>query len=82
MTSSARTGNDSGTCGDGPRRKQAREGVENFNYKFVDWADLPAPPAAVPKLDVARNGQGVPGGASAERLKASLAHTSALNGLE
>jgi hypothetical protein len=34
--------------------------VENFNYKFVDWADLPAPPAAVPKLDATRNGQGVP----------------------
>ena len=31
--------------------------VENLNYKFMDWADLPAPPAAAPKLDVARNGQ-------------------------
>jgi hypothetical protein len=57
--------------------------VENFNYKFVDWADLPAPPPAVPKLDVARNGQGMPGGAlAALERRESLARAPSLNGLE
>jgi hypothetical protein len=57
--------------------------VENFDYKFVDWADLPAPPAAVPKPDVARNGQGMPGGAlAALERRESLARAPSLNGLE
>jgi Permuted papain-like amidase enzyme, YaeF/YiiX, C92 family len=33
--------------------------VEHFNYKFMDWADLPAKPSAGPKPNVARNGQAV-----------------------
>jgi hypothetical protein len=39
--------------------------AESFNYKFVDWADLPAKPPATPTLNVACNGQGIPAGASA-----------------
>src|SRR5216683_6066535 len=39
--------------------------VENFNYKFMDWADLPAQPPAGPKPNDSHNGQSVPGGASA-----------------
>jgi hypothetical protein len=35
--------------------------VKNFDYKFMDWADLPAGP----KPNNAHNGQSVPGGASA-----------------
>jgi hypothetical protein len=31
--------------------------VEEFNYKCMDWADLPASPPAGPKPNVARNGQ-------------------------
>ena len=39
--------------------------VENFNYKFMDWADLPTQSPAGPKPNDAHNGQRVPGGASA-----------------
>jgi hypothetical protein len=38
--------------------------VENFNYKCMDWADLPAKPPADPTPDVAHNGQGAPSAAS------------------
>jgi hypothetical protein len=31
--------------------------VEGFNYKSVDWADLPAPFPASPKSNVGRQGQ-------------------------
>src|SRR3984893_4490879 len=37
--------------------------VENFNYKCMDWADLPASPPAGPKPKVAHDGQSVSGGA-------------------
>ena len=39
--------------------------LENFNYKCMDWADLPAQPSVGPKPNVAHNGQGASGGASA-----------------
>jgi hypothetical protein len=35
--------------------------VENFNYKCMDWADLPASPPAGPKPNVAHDGQSVSG---------------------
>ena len=35
--------------------------VAGFNYKRMDWADLPALPQACPMLNVARHGQGLPG---------------------
>jgi hypothetical protein len=38
--------------------------VENFNYKCMDWADLPASPPAGPKPNAAHDGQSVSGGAS------------------
>jgi Permuted papain-like amidase enzyme, YaeF/YiiX, C92 family len=38
--------------------------VENFDYKCMDWADLPASPPAGPKPNVAHDGQSVSGGAS------------------
>jgi cell wall-associated NlpC family hydrolase len=34
--------------------------VAGFNYKRMDWADLPALPQACPMLNVARHGQGLP----------------------
>ena len=34
--------------------------VAGFNYKRIDWADLPALPQACPMLNVARHGQGLP----------------------
>jgi hypothetical protein len=37
--------------------------MENFNYKCVDWIDLPATAPAVPRHELARNYQGVAGGA-------------------
>jgi hypothetical protein len=39
--------------------------VESFNYKFMDWADLPAQSPAGTKPNEGQNGQSVPGGASA-----------------
>src|ERR1700737_5458350 len=32
--------------------------MENFNYKCMDWIDLPAPAPPVPRHDLARNNQG------------------------
>jgi hypothetical protein len=31
----------------------------NFNYKFIDWVDLPIQPLAIPQLDVGCKAQGV-----------------------
>ena len=39
--------------------------MENFNYKFMDWADLPAQLPACPQPNDAHNCQSVPSGASA-----------------
>jgi hypothetical protein len=50
--------------------------VENFNYKCMDWADLPASPPAGQKPNVAHDGQSVSGGASSALscFKVSPAH--------
>jgi hypothetical protein len=44
--------------------------VENFNYKFMDWADLPAQPSAGPKPSVGAL-------AAPDGFKASRAHVAA-----
>jgi hypothetical protein len=38
----------------------------NFNYKFMDWADLPAPPAISSKPSIAHNDQGCASAAASE----------------
>jgi hypothetical protein len=57
--------------------------MENFNYKFIDWADLPIRPPAIPLPDVGCEAQGVSGGVSvaAQQLE-RLTHAPSLEGLE
>src|SRR5207302_7784498 len=40
--------------------------MENFNYKFMDWADLPAPPAISSKPNIPHNDQGCASAAAGE----------------
>jgi hypothetical protein len=57
--------------------------MENFNYKFIDWADLPIRPPAIPQPDVGCEAQGVSVGVSvaAQRLE-RLTRAPSLEGLE